>query len=148
MELWDLYDKGRAPLHRTHPRGAPLPEGAYPVAVEVAVFNPQGEVLLTRRAPEKEKHPGCWEITGGCAQAGEDSLTAACRELWEETGIRVQPQELTLLGTECLPRVFLDIYAVKKPVLLPSWYSSQGKPMPPSGWTSPSGGTWPAREHI
>ena len=118
MELWDLYDKDRTPLHRTHPRGTPLPEGAYHVAVEVAVFNRQGEVLLTRRAPEKEKHPGCWEITGGCAQAGEDSLTAACRELWEETGIRVQPQELTLLGTECLPRVFLDIYAVKKPVLL------------------------------
>ncbi|MFR3238966.1 MAG: NUDIX hydrolase [Acutalibacter sp.] len=118
MELWDLYDKGRAPLHRTHPRGAPLPEGAYHVAVEVAVFNPQGEVLLTRRAPEKEKHPGCWEITGGAVLAGEDSLTAACRELWEETGIRVQPQELTLLGTECVPRVFLDIYAVKKPVPL------------------------------
>ena len=75
-------------------------------------------IHISRRAPEKEKHPGCWEITGGAVLAGEDSLTAACRELWEETGIRVQPQELTLLGTECVPRVFLDIYAVKKPVPL------------------------------
>ena len=30
MELWDLYDKDRTPLHRTHPRGTPLPEGANP----------------------------------------------------------------------------------------------------------------------
>lgn len=146
MELWDLYDKDRTPLHRTHPRGTPLPEGAYHVAVEVAVFNPQGEVLLTRRAPEKEKHPGCWEITGGCAQAGEDSLTAACRELWEETGIRVQPQELTLLGTECLPRVFLDIYAVKKPVLLSQLVFQPGETdaaqwMPLEDWEAVAGTT-------
>lgn len=64
MELWDLYDKGRAPLHRTHPRGAPLPEGAYHVAVEVAVFNPQGEVLLTRRAPERKSTPAAGRSPG------------------------------------------------------------------------------------
>lgn len=145
MELWDLYDKGRAPLHRTHPRGAPLPEGAYHVAVEVAVFNPQGEVLLTRRAPEKEKHPGCWEITGGAVLAGEDSLTAACRELWEETGIRVQPQELTLLGTECVPRVFLDIYAVKKPVPpFPAGIPARGNRCRPVDGLLPV--AWPSRQ--
>ena len=117
MELWDLYDKDRTPLHRTHPRGTPLPEGAYHVAVEVAVFNPQGEVLLTRRAPEKEKHPGCWEITGGCAQAGEDSLTAACRELWEETGLLAEPEEFTLLLQEdCRGDTHFDIFALSREV--------------------------------
>ena len=118
MELWDLYDKDRTPLHRTHPRGTPLPEGAYHVAVIVVVVNSKGQVLLTRRAPEKDACPGWWENTGGSVLAGDTSLQAIQRELREETGIRVQPQELTLLGTECLPRVFLDIYAVKKPVLL------------------------------
>lgn len=117
-ELWDLYDKDRHLLGRTHPRGVPLPEGTRHLAVAVAVFNSQGQVLLTRRSPEKAKHPGCWEITGGCAQAGEDSLTAACRELREETGIQVQPQELTLLWTDCLSTAFLDIYAVKRDVPL------------------------------
>ncbi|MGI6255074.1 MAG: NUDIX hydrolase [Acutalibacter sp.] len=113
-ELWDLYGPDRNLLGRTHPRGTPLPEGTRHLAVAVAVFNSQGQILLTRRSPEKEKHPGCWEITGGCAKAGEDSLTAACRELGEETGIQVQPQELTLLWTDCLSTAFLDIYAVER----------------------------------
>ena len=113
-ELWDLYDQDRNLLGRTHPRGTPVPEGTRHLAVAVAVFNSAGEILLTRRSQEKDKRPGCWEITGGCAKAGEDSLTAACRELREETGILVQPQELTFLRTDCLPTAFLDIYAVKR----------------------------------
>ena len=27
MELWDLYDKDRRPLGRTHQRGLPVPRG-------------------------------------------------------------------------------------------------------------------------
>lgn len=118
MELWDLYDENRIPLGRTHPRGTPLPEGTYHLAVAVAVFSPQGKILLTRRSLEKDKHPGCWEITGGCAQTGENSRTAACRELREETGIQAQPQELTLLGTVSLSAAFLDIYAIKREIPL------------------------------
>ena len=86
MELWDLYDKDRTPLHRTHPRGTPLPEGAYHVAVIVVVVNSKGQVLLTRRAPEKDACPGWWENTGGSVLAGETSLQAIQRELREETG--------------------------------------------------------------
>lgn len=113
-ELWDLYDRDRKPLGRTHPRGEPLPAGAYHLAVTVAVFDSRGEILLTRRSPQKEKHPGCWEIPGGCAQAGEGSLAAACRELREETGIQAAPEELTLLTQELHPTAHLDIYAVTK----------------------------------
>lgn len=32
-----------------------------------------------------------WEATGGSALAGDDSLTAAIREVQEETGIRLSP---------------------------------------------------------
>ena len=53
----------------------------------------------------------------GNAQAAEETA-AACRELGEETGIQVQPQELTLLWTDCLSTAFLDIYAVKRDVPL------------------------------
>ena len=60
MELWDLYDKDRRPLGRTHQRGLPVPPGAYHLAVIVVILNPKGEVLLTRRAPEKDACPGCW----------------------------------------------------------------------------------------
>ena len=67
-ELWDLYEEDRRPLGRAIPRGEPLPEGTYHLAVGIAVLNRQGEILLTQRSPEKDPHGGCWEIPGGCAQ--------------------------------------------------------------------------------
>ena len=33
--------------------------------------------------------PGCWEVSGGAAMAGEDSKTAVLREIREETGLDV-----------------------------------------------------------
>ena len=93
--LAEVYDKDRKPLGRTVERGAPLPEGTYHLAVQIAPLNSRGEILLTRRADSKPKYPGCWEIPGGCAKAGEDSPTAACRELLEETGIAVGPEDMT-----------------------------------------------------
>lgn len=71
MELWDLYDEHRAPLGRTHQRGLPLAPGEYHLAVIVVIVNSRGEVLLTRRSPEKAVCPGWWENTGGAVQAGE-----------------------------------------------------------------------------
>lgn len=117
-ELWDLYDIDRQPLSRTIQRGEALPEGTYHLAVGIAVFNTKGDILLTQRAQVKSQYPGCWEIPGGCAQAGETSLEAACRELGEETGIVVQPGELVPLLRELLPGAHLDMFAVTKDVPL------------------------------
>ena len=52
-----------------------------------------------QRDPHKPNHPGAWETTaGGSALKGEDPLTCARRELYEETGLRVE--SLELLGRE------------------------------------------------
>ena len=91
MELWDLYDEHRAPLGRTHQRGLPLAPGEYHLAVIVVIVNSRGEVLLTRRSPEKAVCPGWWENTGGAVQAGETSRQAILRELEEETGLAPRP---------------------------------------------------------
>ena len=112
-ELWDLYDIDRRPLNRTIQRGEALPEGTYHLAVGIAVFNTKGDILLTQRAQEKSQYPGCWEIPGGCAQAGETSLEAITRELREETGLTTQPEEFTLLLREdCRTDAHFDIYAL------------------------------------
>lgn len=128
-ELWDLYDIDRRPLNRTIQRGEALPEGTYHLAVGIAVFNTKGDILLTQRAQVKSQYPGCWEIPGGCAQAGETSLEAACRELREETGIVVQPGETTaaqwLPFGEWLGRVGDGLY------LTPSWHKEPDAPLYP-----------------
>lgn len=111
MELWDLYDKNRMPLHQTHVRGVPLPDGAYHLVVSIWTMNDKGELLTTLRSPEKEEEPNLWENTAGSAIAGEESRTSAARELWEETGIRLDPVELTFLGTIWEENSFIDCYA-------------------------------------
>lgn len=112
MELWDLLDHNRKPLGVTHPRGRqyPMPRGTYHTVVSVFTVDSRGRLLLTLRAPTKGMYPNYWEFTGGSGVAGEDSLTAAHRELSEETGIDCPPEELTLLGTIREPSAFMDCY--------------------------------------
>ncbi len=99
MELWDLFDRNRRPLGRTHRRGTPMPPDAFHLVVFVWVFNSEGQTLLTRRAPEKPHYAGMWSATGGAVQAGETSLHAVRRELREETGIDAPEADFVLLET-------------------------------------------------
>ncbi len=119
MEFWDLLDKDRRPLGVTHPRGRqyPMPKGTYHLVVTVFTVDSDGRLLLTRRAPEKHMYPGYWEVTGGSGVAGEDSMTAALRELSEETGIDGTWANggagMTLLGTVREPSGFMDCYLAR-----------------------------------
>lgn len=88
MELWDILDENGNPKGYTHRRGKPVADGDYHLVVEVFVTTPDKRLVLTRRHPDKP-YGDSWEITGGSAVAGEDSLTAAQRELAEETGINL-----------------------------------------------------------
>ena len=90
-ERWDIYDKDRNFTGRTHRRGDPLQSGDYHLTVHVWLQHSDGRFLITKRAPNKG-YAGLWECTGGSALAGDDSLSAAIREVKEETGLAVQPE--------------------------------------------------------
>ena len=117
MEYNDIYDENRNRTGRLHRRGTPWGTGEYGLVVCVWVYDGQGKVLLTRRAPEKS-FAGTWENSGGAAKAGEDSLQAIVRELAEETGIRAQPEEFKLLYTDRDHNCFYDFYCLKQNVPL------------------------------
>ena len=71
------------------------------VGVGAVVFK-GGEVLLVRRGQEPAKDS--WSLPGGLVELGETMEAAICRELAEETGIRVR-----LLGIAAvLERIFPD----------------------------------------
>ena len=114
MEFWDVYDVNRQPLHRKHPRGTPMRSGEYHLTAFVWIFNSQGELLLTMRSPEKLAFPNFWALTGGSVLAGEDSLTAARREVMEETGIHANIEEFLPAGTYKRKNCFCDLYFLKK----------------------------------
>ena len=115
MELWDLYDKDRKPLNRTHVRGEAFAEGEYYVSCEIWVRNSKGEFLITKRHPDK-KAGNLWEFAGGGTLAGETTTQSAVRELKEETGIQSQESELQLFATYQHKNYFLDLFLVNKDV--------------------------------
>ena len=92
-ELWDAYDREGNRLGFDLVRGEPLPEGVWHMVAEIYAVTLDGRVLVTRRHPDKI-WGGLWEITGGGVVKGETPLQAAVRELREETGIVVRPQDL------------------------------------------------------
>lgn len=112
MEYNDIYDENRNLTGRVHLRGTPWQSGEYGLVVCVWVHDGRGHLLLTRRAPEKT-FAGTWENSGGAAQAGEDSLTAIRRELWEETGIRASESEFEFLRSVRDKNCFFDHYCLE-----------------------------------
>ncbi len=115
MELNDVYDKDRHLTGRTHRRGTPWRKGEYGFVVCVWVYDGKGNVLLTRRAPEKS-FPGTWENSGGAVQAGEDSLQAITRELFEETGIQADKTEFELISSTTDKCIHYDFYCLKRDI--------------------------------
>lgn len=58
------------------------------------------EVLLQKRCATKDSYPDTWDLScGGHITAGEDSLETAVRELEEELGLKVRPEELEFVGS-------------------------------------------------
>lgn len=112
-ELWDVYDRKRIMTGRKHVRGDVMPQGDYHLVVNVWVQNSKGEILLTRRSQNKG-FPNMWECTGGSALAGDDSLTTAIREVYEETGIKIHAENGTLLFTEWRASSFCDVWLFKE----------------------------------
>lgn len=117
MEFFDLYSVNRQPLGRKVLRGAPIPHGEYHIVVQVMTINTNGEILLTQRVPEKTSG-GKWECSGGCAVSGETSREAAVRELFEETGIRADEDELGLEWSLTTDSMLRDFYILVKDVPL------------------------------
>lgn len=96
-EIWDVLDEHGNKTGRYAERGRKMAAGDYHLVVHVWKHNSRGEWLIDKRSSGKGTSiDGKWETTGGCAVAGEDSLTAALRETKEELGIGLDPQSGTL----------------------------------------------------
>ena len=111
-ELWDMYDVERKPLGHTHVRGTPIKPGEYHIVVQICVLDAKGRLLMTKRHPDKVLG-NFWEVTAGSALAGEDSLTGAVRELYEETGLCVEREQMKMLYAYTGEDYFFDCYIVR-----------------------------------
>lgn len=145
-ELLDLYDQNRQRCGRMIVRGERVPEGCRLLLVSVMTVNSSGEILVTRRAPEK-KYAGRWEVTGGCVQAGESAEQGALRELREETGICAVPAELQHCGSAERAGYIHEFFLVHKDVPLEEIRLQRGE-TDDACWVSPQRFLRMAESHL
>lgn len=93
-ERWDIYDINKKKTGRTMKRNDwCLKDDEYHLTVLGVVSRPDNTFLITKRVMTKSWAPGWWEVSGGAAMAGEESLEAVIREVKEETGLDVSEAE-------------------------------------------------------
>lgn len=113
MEKWDILNADGIPTGKTTLRGrCNLKPGEYHLVVHIWVVSSRGEILIQRRSDSKKLMPGEWAATGGAAISGEDSYTAANRELYEELGIPSNKQTLKKLARIKRRNSLLDIWFI------------------------------------
>ena len=94
MEFWDIYDENKQPTGRTMKRNDwHMKPDEFHLTVLGVIARPDGTFLITKRVMTKAWAPGLWEVSGGAAQAGEDSYEAVLREVKEETGLDARNAE-------------------------------------------------------
>lgn len=60
----------------------------------IIIRNEAGQILLQERTDRNK-----WGLPGGCQDLGENLRDTAVREAYEETGIRLDPNEIELIDT-------------------------------------------------
>lgn len=119
MEAFDLYTEDRLSLNKTMNRGEPTPDGCCRLVVHVCIFNSSGEMLIQQRQPFKKGWSNMWDIScGGSVVSGENSRTAAEREVSEELGIAISLEDIRPVLTIHFNEGFDDIYAITKDLQL------------------------------
>ena len=98
MEIWELVNADGEPTGVLYERGSKqeIPEGLYFRVVEVWTMI-GNKLLVTQRHPSKWMGLK-WEVTGGGVVVGESLREAAVRELFEETGVKAEQNEIVELG--------------------------------------------------
>ena len=88
LELIDVLDENGMFTGEVLPRTEVHKRGLWHRAIVVAIVNEKNEVLLQQRSEKKEKNAGMWDISvAGHISAGQDSLSAAAREINEEVSV-------------------------------------------------------------
>ncbi|MCI8545930.1 MAG: NUDIX domain-containing protein [Clostridia bacterium] len=87
-ELLDVLDSNGIKTGEILPRKEVHKKGLWHRIIVVAIVNEKNEVLIQQRSENKDKNPGMWDISvTGHLSAGQDSLTAATREISEEVSV-------------------------------------------------------------
>ncbi len=87
-ELIDVLDENGIKTGEILPRKEVHKRGLWHRIIVVAIINEKNQILMQQRSEKKDKNPNMWDISvTGHLSTGQDSLTAAAREISEEVTV-------------------------------------------------------------
>ncbi len=99
-EYFDILDSNGKKTGLTKARSLVHKDGDWHAAIHIWIINQKGEILLQRRASNKDSDPNMLDIScAGHLTAGDDSIIGALRELKEELNIEINPTNLKYITT-------------------------------------------------
>lgn len=98
-ELIDILNADGVPLGKTTMKSEAHKKGLFHATVHIWFYTEDGELLIQKRASNKDTHPSLWDISvAGHIGAGESILDSAIREVQEEIGLTITGKELKKIG--------------------------------------------------
>lgn len=89
-ELIDVLNENGVKTGQILSRNEVHKKGLWHRIIVVAIVNDKNQILMQQRSANKDKNPGMWDISvTGHIAAGQDSLSAAAREINEEVWVNL-----------------------------------------------------------
>ena len=112
-ELIDVLDENGVKTGIIATRREVHEKGLWHRAIVVAIINEKNEILIQQRSANKDKNPNMWDISAaGHVSSGQDSLSAATREINEEVsvnlGYNVEVKEFRFMYSFRKQQIFRD----------------------------------------
>lgn len=99
-EYIDILNKKGEPNGETCLKSEAHKKGIYHASAHIWIFDNDKNVLIQKRAANKDTFPNLWDISvAGHISAGEAPLTSALREVEEEIGMIISKEQLHFIGT-------------------------------------------------
>lgn len=98
-ELLDVYGEDGMETGEVLPKSEIHRQGILHRIAQVWLFDGKSSLMLQKRAHTKKLDPGMWAVLGGHVDTEEESRVAAVREVMEEMGIELDPEQILYLGT-------------------------------------------------
>lgn len=98
-ELIDILTENGALTGTTVMKSEAHLRGLFHPTIHVWFYTKEGNILLQKRAKNKDTHPNLWDVSvAGHICAGEEITLAAVREVKEEIGLSLSEEQLHKIG--------------------------------------------------
>lgn len=100
MELLDIYDNKGKKLDYSKSREEAHRDGLWHKIACIFVVNSENQIIMQKSISKVSANDWKWNCSAsGHIDAGEDTITGALRELYEEIGVAANKDELKHIGT-------------------------------------------------